>query len=737
MLVFKTVVFAQTDIAAQTAWAALQRQPITEATFRKSCDLIQDLGQTNLALAYDLLKAYVPKVQATRNQRWTHILLINWGKGYESLNRLAEAEPIFRQARQNAASNARLYADALTYTVQLYTDWDKPDSVARYLALGDQVARMANDRQNLSLLRTYRALSYQRQGNPKAMQADFDEAIRLASGLADKNALFMAWYNRTNKVLTNPREQIVAYDSLLALTADSSLIRKPRFYDRTTVYFRNPGPTVLYSLVQLNLFLADYDNAGVFADQVYEAIVRPNPRGPVAPFLNAELAFVKTSQGQFQQARALLDSSRRGFGGVEANIPYLTYFLASGRLAEHEGQFAKAANYYRQSLTKGITAGAFSRVPPEVFYARALLHIGQPDKARQVLTPLTRDAIANQFSATGLYYFQALADLHKANGDLPGYSHALDMYHAIRDSLTNLNQYRAVQRVVAQMRLREKEQQIARLNAENVTRAQQFQRERWLYGISLSLAALTMGLLVVWVRNRQIRTRQREALLQSQFEQREQQQRIELMQRVMEAEAGERLSIADQLHNEVSTLLAVATLNLSSALETGHVDAATTPKLQRAQTVLTTLSGTVRDISHRLTPQIIEQQGFKYAIEELIDGINLSARVQFRAIIVGFDSPMPLPFLSDLYRIAQELVHNVLRHAQATEATIEVVEHERHITIIVEDNGIGIDTKAIGDGQGLATIRAKVTLRRGLMDVQRKPEGGTLVLIDGLEVPSK
>lgn len=207
------------------------------------------------------------------------------------------------------------------------------------------------------------------------------------------------------------------------------------------------------------------------------------------------------------------------------------------------------------------------------------------------------------------------------------------------------------------------------------------------------------------------------------------------MQGIMQAEDNERLSIADQLHNEVNPMLAVILLNVSSALETVATDAPTGPKLRKAQDVLTSVSSTVRGISHRLTPQLIEQQGFKRAIEDLAESVNLSEKVSIQTIVVGFEKTLPIPFLSDLYRIVQELVQNVIRHAQATETTIEVIEHDRHVTIMVEDNGIGIVPDAAGDGQGLQTIRSKVALRHGQMDVQRKPEGGTLIVIDNLELP--
>ncbi len=728
-----------TDTEGQAAWAKLQRQPLTETSFRKSCDLIQDIGQTDLKLAYELLAQYVPKVQKTGNRQWTHVLLINWGKGYESLARFTEAEPIFRKARDNARSIPTLYGQAITYTAQLYMDWDKPDSLARYIALGEQVAGAANDRETLAFMRIFRALSRQRQGQPEAMRRDFDEAIRLATSLPDKNALFMAWYNRTNKCLTNPNKQMLALDSLLTLTNDSSLIRKPRFYERTTVYFRNPRPTILYTLVQLNLLMTDYDNAGKFADMVYDAIVRPNPNGPLAPYLNAEMSFVRSYQGQFDQARALLAISRRQFGVSEVQIPYTSYFLAAGLLAEQDGQVAKAASYYRQSLTKGVTAGAFSRFPPELFYARTLVKLGQYGKIQPLLTLFDKDIAANRYTAVGLYYYEIVANLRKAQGNLAGYGQALDTYHTIRDSLTNLNQYRAVQQIMARVRIRDKEQQIERLNAENTARTAQIQRERRFYGAILALALLTIGLLVLYLRNRQMRARQQEQLQQSQLVQFEQSRKMELLQGVMQAEQNERRKIADQLHDEVNSMLALASLNVSSVLEKGPQDSQSGPKLEKTQAALLSVSATVRGISHRLTPLLIERYGFQRAIEDLADSVNVSGRLRLETNVVGFDDPgqASLAFLNELYRIIQELVHNILKHAQATEASVEVVENGPFVTLMVEDNGVGIKPDSQTDGMGLRTIRSKVAYLSGVMEIQPKPDGGTLVVIDQLRLPEQ
>ena len=573
--------------------------------------------------------------------------------------------------------------------------------------------------------------------NREAGRRAYDEAVRLATGLADKNTLFTARCNQLYYFPPSHIERMAALDSLLTLTQHPSLARnhKRRFYERTTYYHRNPHSLILYELIDLNLLLADFDNAGRFADMLQNEVGRLEPNSPLAPFLNAQLAEARCQQGRFAEASVLLNTSRQQFGRANATALCLTYFLAAGLLAEHNGQYEQAVNHYRRWLQMDNWNGTLLLLPPDVFYARALLHTGQYAEAGRILATIRPIVATNRYTAVGLYYFQILAELRKAQNDLPGYSRATDTYHTIQAWLTRMNQYRAVQRLNSQMRLRDKEQQIDRLNAENTARTTQIRRERLFYGVILAMALLTISLLVAYLRNRQARARQREALQQSQLSQLAQQQQIDLMQGVMEAEANERHTIADQLHNEVNPLLAVVSLAVSSALETVSTDAPNGPRLRKAQEVLDTVASTVRGISHRLTPQLIEQQGFKRAIEDLAESVNLSEKVRIDTIIVGFDEALPLPFLSDVYRIVQELVHNVIRHAQATVATVEVVEHDRHITIMVEDNGVGIAADTPGDGQGLQTIRAKVALRHGQMDVQRNPNGGTLVVIDNLELP--
>jgi signal transduction histidine kinase len=131
-------------------------------------------------------------------------------------------------------------------------------------------------------------------------------------------------------------------------------------------------------------------------------------------------------------------------------------------------------------------------------------------------------------------------------------------------------------------------------------------------------------------------------------------------------------------------------------------------------------------------PLVIEKYGFRKAIEELADTVNLSGKIKLETVVVGFDDTRKYnsTYLNDLYRIIQELLHNIIKHAKASQASLEMVEHENHISIMVEDNGIGIAEDMAGKGKGLTTIQSRIAYLNGKMEIARKQENGTLIVIE-------
>jgi signal transduction histidine kinase len=141
---------------------------------------------------------------------------------------------------------------------------------------------------------------------------------------------------------------------------------------------------------------------------------------------------------------------------------------------------------------------------------------------------------------------------------------------------------------------------------------------------------------------------------------------------------------------------------------------------------------TIRELSHRLTPLAIEKYGFRRAVEDMVETVNVSQKLAVRAVIVGFEdtSGFAPSFLNDLFRMLQELLHNILTHARARHAVLELVEHERELTVMVEDDGVGINEDKAVKGKGLETVRSKIAYLNGRVEIGPKREGGTLIVIE-------
>jgi signal transduction histidine kinase len=698
-----------TDQEARAAWDHWKQQPVTQSNFLAISDLLQDIGKTNIQISYEILSEYVPMVEKTGNRQWVHILLMGWAKAKESLVSFGDAEKLYQWALGNAAGDVHRYDDVLVGLSLMYAEWGKVDSLHKYDSIGKRSAARAGDRENLSFLYTFGAVG--QISDTAAMGRDLTMAMELAAGLPDKNALFTARYNyATIYCQNNPQRQVTLLESLLEMAKDPSLKRKPRLYERTTFYFRNAVPSIYSQLVQVNLLLADYDNAWKFGELLYNAVVAPNPHAPQAPFFNSELAMVKAYQGQYDSARQYLERAREMFGVAEDKIPYPSYFLAAGLIAEHEGSNERALGYYKAAYRMGGMEG-IHLMPSDLYYAHGLILAHRLDEADRILAAMRPELAARTYSAYGYYYYKHYAELLKAKGDYAAYGRALETLYSIRDSLTNLNHYRAIQEIEAKVRLRDKEQQIDRLRDEGEAREREKRWERVFFGVVLGLCVVLVILALGRLRK---------------------QHRIEVMQGAIDAEERERRKIADQLHDEVGGLLSLATLNVSATLEKGRRDAGAEEKLQRTQDVLFTVATTVRELSHRLTPLAIDKYGFKRGVEDLAETVNVSGKLSVEAVIVGFEdtSGYPAAFLSDLYRMVQELIHNVVKHAQATHVLLELVEHERMISILVEDDGIGIKEDKAVKGKGLQTVRSKIAYLKGRVEIGPKNEGGTLIVIE-------
>jgi signal transduction histidine kinase len=202
----------------------------------------------------------------------------------------------------------------------------------------------------------------------------------------------------------------------------------------------------------------------------------------------------------------------------------------------------------------------------------------------------------------------------------------------------------------------------------------------------------------------------------------------------IEAAEDERRRWARELHDQTLQELGALRMLLSSARRAGGEQLAAT-----VDDAVGLLGEAVTELRHLITdlrPAALDQLGVQAALETLIErlrkqtGLDIGLAVDL-AYEQGREPTRHHPDLeSTVYRIAQEALTNVIRHARATRATVHVREADHRVVLDVRDNGAGFSTDGTERGFGLLGMHERASLAGGSVSVQAAPGRGTRVVAD-------
>lgn len=203
-------------------------------------------------------------------------------------------------------------------------------------------------------------------------------------------------------------------------------------------------------------------------------------------------------------------------------------------------------------------------------------------------------------------------------------------------------------------------------------------------------------------------------------------QQKELLLAILEAQENERKRIAEGLHNGLGQLLYAAKLNLDHVHSDDPDDL---PTRRKVDELLVEAIDQTRRISHELMPITLSDLGLEAAIRDICCKFNHHS-LDFKCWTFNLNNPLEKYLQLAIYRIAQELANNIVKHAGATQASITLREEADFIIIQGEDNGKGFNPSQVKSaGLGLKTIHDRVQLLNGTMEIDSSPDQGTLITI--------
>lgn len=349
------------------------------------------------------------------------------------------------------------------------------------------------------------------------------------------------------------------------------------------------------------------------------------------------------------------------------------------------------------------------------------------NKARPLLLEQYQKALQRNNSQDLRASYYNLSKLYGATGNFKqGYDHAWN-YILTNDSIAGAEIIRKVHAMEIKHNTKEKEKQLLLSKLKILEQQKALQvKNKWL-SISLISGALLLIIVVLLFTNYQ----NRKKLQGEKLKNIERQKALETMKASIDGEENERNRIAKELHDGVGALISATSLNLS-ALARDNVHIGSQETFQSTLNMVEEIGKELRLTAHNLMPIRFATKSLSEAIVHFCKAASKGSKLRIEVLTFGDFSGLPHPVQLNLYRIIQELVNNIVKHAQAEKALVQMIFQNELLSITVEDNGKGFDPKADPqpEGIGMQSLQSRVKSMQGDLLINSSPQKGTSVYIE-------
>jgi two-component system NarL family sensor kinase len=253
-----------------------------------------------------------------------------------------------------------------------------------------------------------------------------------------------------------------------------------------------------------------------------------------------------------------------------------------------------------------------------------------------------------------------------------------------------------------------------------------------LAGIILTILLISF-LLIRSFRQKQLILHQENELHERRIMELETEKHLAATEAVLKGQDSERTRLARDLHDGLGGMLSGIKLSLLNLKESVAQNPDDQQKFDRSLDMLDGSITEMRRVAHNLMPEILLKFGLDTALEDYCDRISETGAIRVSYQSIAIDNLITDQTIQiTIYRIIQELVNNIVRHAAASNILIQLAYYDHHLTISVEDDGKSFDIRNIRGsmGMGWSNIRNRVEYLKGTIEVQSENNKGTAIQID-------
>lgn len=384
----------------------------------------------------------------------------------------------------------------------------------------------------------------------------------------------------------------------------------------------------------------------------------------------------------------------------------LDVYTSIGLLQFGEGNYEKAKEAYHAISELDETVD-MKRPIIFLFKAKMNHYWGFSEKTLSYLEGLKTSS--NEIIADDIDIYKEAAELYMQLGFAKESAFYYQKWGTLKDSLQSyINRVQLNELEKLYFNERAKNEEIT-LKNEELKKSRTSQANM---GIALMLFLIIGGSATYFIRLKGIRENQKLkfALKEKQLE------------HLMEGQETERQRLARELHDGIGQSLAALKLQLQ--FEENNI-----PPSKSAVDRVDDLCKEVRSLSHQMMPLVLKQNGLEDAIQQLLKASFRNTNIELDFVTNGIKNRLPDKVEVHLYRITQELISNILKHANASKVGVQLLLRKNTVVLIVEDNGNGFKGSSKSGGIGISNIHSRVEAMSGTVKVQSTEGEGTYVHI--------
>lgn len=493
--------------------------------------------------------------------------------------------------------------------------------------------------------------------------------------------------------------------------------------------------TIEGNIIKLYLDMREYQKALAYG---LPALDRAEKTGSLnaAGYICQHLGTTYQSLKQLKKSRFYFEKTL--MLGRQTDDPHLVASALSnlGESYSDEGNSARALNFYEQSL-RLARANHDAEIEMWNLHGLALEHYWkkewQPayDDTQQARQLAEKNGYREYL--TSLYLL--LSDIEIGRGRLKEGDGWRQKWYELRTEILNKTVVQATQEFETRYQTRQKTVQIKNLQQQREIQKLSLRQKNMVIAALVGLVALSSLIGFLYYRNtrsKQQLAEQENQINRQTIRQLEQEKQLSAAEGILRGQEEERSRLARDLHDGLGGMLSGIKSSLTAMNGNQLIPEASAQAFGRVIDNLETSIQELRRVARNMMPEALVRFGLNDALQDYVDHLNQLGGQTIDYQAYGLSERLPQATEIIIFRLVQELLSNVQKHAGASRALVQLIRDENRFHLTVEDNGKGFDTRQLDQQQGIGwlNIRSRVDYLNGTIHVDSAPSKGTAIQIE-------